>query len=87
MSDLFRSCKCRLKRDYYRKYTTDEERLENRPREVSLAEWKILLKYWGHEEIQVYKCQNSVINYMHLYHHIQSYIIAFFLIESGKKEL
>nr|XP_017239854.1 PREDICTED: uncharacterized protein LOC108212644 [Daucus carota subsp. sativus] len=47
MNDQFRSYKSRIKRDYYYPYPTDEERLENRPKEVPLADWKLLLKYWA----------------------------------------
>ncbi|XP_017250517.2 uncharacterized protein LOC108221130 [Daucus carota subsp. sativus] len=51
MRDLFRGYKARIKRDYYYKYQTDEERLENRPREVPLKDFKILLEYWADEKI------------------------------------
>lgn len=54
MNEQFRSWKSRIKRDYYNKYKTDDERLENRPREVSVREWKILLKYWADDKVKVY---------------------------------
>ena len=62
MSDQFRSHKSRIKRNYYTKYATDEERLENRPRDVSLEDWKILLAYWSDEKIKV-----QSVNYLILY--------------------
>ena len=34
-------------------YETDEERLENRPDEIPLADFQVLLMYWGDEKIQV----------------------------------
>ncbi|XP_063937382.1 uncharacterized protein LOC108203821 [Daucus carota subsp. sativus] len=51
MRDLFRGYKARIRRDYYYKYQTGEERLENRPREVPLKDFKILLEYWADEKI------------------------------------
>ena len=53
MRDLFRGYKARIRRDYYYKYQTGEERLENRPREVPLKDFKILLEYWADEKIAV----------------------------------
>ena len=53
MRDLFRGHKARIKRDHYYKYATDEERLENRPREIPLADFKMLLGYWADEKIVV----------------------------------
>lgn len=53
MADQFRTYKSRVKETYYTAYTTDEERLKNRPREIPLAEFKILLKYWNDEKVQV----------------------------------
>lgn len=53
MNDQFKSYKSRIKRDYYYPYPTDEERLENRPKEVPLADWKLLLKYWADGKTKV----------------------------------
>ncbi|KAK1366093.1 hypothetical protein POM88_041654 [Heracleum sosnowskyi] len=52
MSDHFRSFKGRIKRDHYKPYSTDDERLAHRPEEVPLSDWRILLKYWGDEKVQ-----------------------------------
>ena len=43
-----------MKRDHYYKYPTDEERLEKRPQDVPLEDFKLLLKYWGDPSIKVY---------------------------------
>ncbi|KAL6558847.1 hypothetical protein OROMI_019197 [Orobanche minor] len=51
MRDLFRGHKSRIKRDHYYRYPTDEERLQNRPREVPLKDFKMLLEYWADEKI------------------------------------
>lgn len=53
MRDQLRGYKCRIKRDHYYKYPTDEERLANRPREVPLKDFKILLDYWNDPKIAV----------------------------------
>ncbi|KAL8146611.1 hypothetical protein AgCh_004366 [Apium graveolens] len=53
LSDQFRSTKSRIKRNYYSKYATDEERLKHRPRDVSLEDWKIFLTYWGDGKVQL----------------------------------
>ncbi|KAL6574731.1 hypothetical protein OROMI_012016 [Orobanche minor] len=52
LNDQFRSYKSRIKRDYYYPFPTDEERLKNKPGEVSLSDWKVLLKYWADEKVQ-----------------------------------
>ncbi|KAL6558417.1 hypothetical protein OROMI_018767 [Orobanche minor] len=51
--------KSRIKRDNYNPYSTDEERLANRPEQVSLSDWKIILKYWGDEKVQKVARKNS----------------------------
>lgn len=53
MQYLFMGYKARIKRDHYYKYQTDEEKLENRPREVPLKDFKMLLEYWADEKIAV----------------------------------
>ncbi|XP_063948189.1 uncharacterized protein LOC135152261 [Daucus carota subsp. sativus] len=52
MRDQFRAYKARIKREHYSKYGTDEERLENRPRDVPLKDFKMLLIYWADEKIK-----------------------------------
>ncbi|KAL6581960.1 hypothetical protein OROMI_005974 [Orobanche minor] len=51
MRDQFRGFKARIKRDHYYKYPTDEERLQNRPREVPLKDFQVLLNYWADEKV------------------------------------
>ena len=53
MRDQFRAYKARIKREHYSKYGIDEERLENRPRDVPLKDFKMLLIYWADEKIKV----------------------------------
>lgn len=45
--------KARVKKAYYTKYDNDEQRLENKPDRVPLEDFKMLLKYWGDESVQV----------------------------------
>ncbi|KAL8097245.1 hypothetical protein AgCh_030391 [Apium graveolens] len=52
MCDQSRGYKASIKKDHYSKYDTDELRLQNRPREVPLKDFKILLNYWGDEKVQ-----------------------------------
>ncbi|KAK1386249.1 hypothetical protein POM88_023984 [Heracleum sosnowskyi] len=37
----------------------DEERLEHRPRNIPLQDFKILLKYWGDEDVQAIAKRNT----------------------------
>lgn len=53
MADQFRTYKSRVKATHYTAYASDEERLKNRPREIPLADFKILLNYWADEKVQV----------------------------------
>ena len=50
MRDQYRAYKARIKREHYSKYGTDEERLEKRPRDVPLKDFKMLLIYWADEK-------------------------------------
>ncbi|XP_063942347.1 uncharacterized protein LOC135150129 [Daucus carota subsp. sativus] len=52
MRDQFRAYKACIKREHYSKYGTDEERLENRPRDVPLKDFKMLVIYWADEKIK-----------------------------------
>ncbi|KAL8105340.1 hypothetical protein AgCh_029216 [Apium graveolens] len=52
MRDQFKGYKASIKKDHYSKYDTDELRLQKRPREVPLKDFKILLNYWGDEKVQ-----------------------------------
>ncbi|KAK1359107.1 hypothetical protein POM88_043581 [Heracleum sosnowskyi] len=52
MRDQFRAHKATIKKDHYTKYPTDEKRLQNRPRNIPLSDFKILLNYWADEKVQ-----------------------------------
>lgn len=53
MRDQFRGYKSQIKRSHYTAYKTNEEMLQNSPREVPLNDFKVLLEYWGDEKVQV----------------------------------
>ncbi|KAL6555066.1 hypothetical protein OROGR_006324 [Orobanche gracilis] len=59
MADQFRTYKSRIKKDHYNAYKSDEERLKHRPRQIPLADFKILLKYWGDENVQATADRNK----------------------------
>ncbi|KAL6509887.1 hypothetical protein OROGR_022375 [Orobanche gracilis] len=40
-------------------YKSDEEKLKHRPRQIPLADFKILLKYWGDENVQATADRNK----------------------------
>lgn len=50
--DAWRGYKSRVKKAHYTAYKTDEERIKNRPDGIPLAEFKLLLMYWGDEDVQ-----------------------------------
>lgn len=43
-----------IKKDRYMKYTNDDDKIKNKPDVISLEEFKVLLKYWVDEKVQVY---------------------------------
>ena len=53
MNAAWKVHKSRMKKQFYSRYETDEERLENRTERIPLEDFKILLKYWGDEAVQV----------------------------------
>ena len=53
LNDLWKVHNCRVKKDHFTKYDNDEKRIENRPHEIPLEDFKILLKYWADEGVQV----------------------------------
>lgn len=53
--------KSRFKSKYYTSCETDAERLEKRPEEISLEDFKVLLAYWGDEEVKVLLDANIII--------------------------
>ncbi|XP_063948205.1 uncharacterized protein LOC108217084 [Daucus carota subsp. sativus] len=52
LNTCWRVHKSRVKKEHYTKYDTDEQRLENRPLEIPLEDFKLLLKYWADEGVQ-----------------------------------
>ncbi|KAL8094405.1 hypothetical protein AgCh_036076 [Apium graveolens] len=58
MAELWRIHKSRVKAEYYTKYSTDKERLQNMPASIPLEKFKVLLEYWGDEDVQT-KAKNK----------------------------
>ncbi|KAL6569772.1 hypothetical protein OROMI_014286 [Orobanche minor] len=52
LNESWRRHKSMIKKAHYRKYNTDEERLENRPDTIPLEDFKMLLNYWGDESVK-----------------------------------
>lgn len=50
----WRTRKSRIKKTHYLTFQTNEERIENRPDEIPLESFKMLLEYWNDESIQVF---------------------------------
>lgn len=59
--------KSRVKKDHYTEYDSDEKRIENRPRDIPLEDFKVLLKYWADEGVQV---SILLTEYLHLFAYI-----------------
>ena len=53
LNAAWRLHKSRFKTKYYTSLETDAERLEKRPQEISLEDFKLLLAYWGDDEVKV----------------------------------
>ncbi|KAL8104401.1 hypothetical protein AgCh_028563 [Apium graveolens] len=51
LNTCWRVHKSRIKKEHYTKYDTDEQRLENMPHEISLEDFKLLMKYWAGERV------------------------------------
>lgn len=51
--DAWRQYKSHVKGKHYFKYKNDDERIANKPEKIPLEEFKVLLQYWGDEEVQV----------------------------------
>ena len=61
LNEAWKQYKCRFKAAHYKKYSTDQERIENRPETVPLEDFKMLLNYWGDESVKVrLKCDQKV---------------------------
>ncbi|KAI5354415.1 hypothetical protein L3X38_007310 [Prunus dulcis] len=52
VGNRWRDWKCRLKKEWYDKYETNEERLAITPPQVPTDQWKILVKYWGLPDVK-----------------------------------
>ncbi|KAL8147689.1 hypothetical protein AgCh_005133 [Apium graveolens] len=52
LNTLWRVHKSRVKKAHYTKYDSDEKRIQNKPHEIPLTDFKVLLKYWADEEVQ-----------------------------------
>ncbi|XP_044463248.1 uncharacterized protein LOC123194152 [Mangifera indica] len=50
--DAWRTHKCRVKKAYFKKYATDEERMKNRPPGISELIFKEFLQYWNDKDVQ-----------------------------------
>ncbi|KAL8135257.1 hypothetical protein AgCh_010064 [Apium graveolens] len=59
LNTLWRVHKSRVKKAHYTKYDSDEKRIQNRPHEIPLEDFKVLLKYWADEEVQVLAQENA----------------------------
>lgn len=55
MSRSWRDWKCRVKKNGYHAYETNEERLANRPNGVIAEQWSSLVAMWNLEKSQVSK--------------------------------
>lgn len=53
LNAAWRLGKSRFKSKHYTRYETDEVRIEKRPDDISLEDFKVLLAYWGDEEVKV----------------------------------
>lgn len=53
LNDSWRVYKSRVKKKYYSRFESDKERLENKPEDIPLEDFKQLLNYWADEEVQV----------------------------------
>ena len=81
MRDQFRTHKARIKRDYYTKFKTDDERMKHRPRDVPLKDFRILLDYWGDDNIKVtstFLCLHQCITYS--FHYMHFYFIVYLIV-------
>lgn len=52
IGDSWRVRKSRVKRKHYSKYDNDNDRIKNKPDNIPLEEFKVLLKYWGDKKVQ-----------------------------------
>lgn len=58
----WRTRKSRIKKAHYLAFQTDEERIENRPDEIPLESFKMLLEYWNDESVQVFLFKYAHLN-------------------------
>ncbi|KAL8124235.1 hypothetical protein AgCh_012030 [Apium graveolens] len=50
--EKWRDWKCRVKKNGYYAYTTDEKRLANCPASVIESQWPVLVSKWGREDVE-----------------------------------
>ncbi|WCJ37839.1 hypothetical protein M5689_018938 [Euphorbia peplus] len=50
--EAWKAYKCRIKANHYTCYDNDDERLEHKPDDIPLEEFKTLLNYWADEKVQ-----------------------------------
>lgn len=43
-----------MKTKHYTQHATDKERMENRPKDIPLEDFEMLVKYWGDESVKVH---------------------------------
>ncbi|CAH9139308.1 unnamed protein product [Cuscuta epithymum] len=59
INDTWRCYKARIKKNHYKKFSTNEERIENRPLEIPKDEFELVMKYWGRKEVQAKAEKNT----------------------------
>ncbi|KAL8115937.1 hypothetical protein AgCh_022435 [Apium graveolens] len=59
LNTLWRVHKSHVKKAHYSNYDSDEKLIQNRPHEIPLEDFKVLLKYWADEEVQVLAQENA----------------------------
>lgn len=59
MGDQWRDWKCRIKKDNYYAYDTDEKRLAHCPNGVVESQWRVLVSMWGREDVKVIKFKSN----------------------------
>ncbi|KAL6544369.1 hypothetical protein OROGR_010866 [Orobanche gracilis] len=52
MRDACRVYKCCIKKKHFTAYDNDDERIKNKPDDIPLEDFKVLLMYWADEQLQ-----------------------------------
>lgn len=53
LNSLWKTHKSRMKKKHFKLLDNDQERIQNRPAHIPLEDFKMLLKYWSDEGVQV----------------------------------